>query len=387
MGLASGSVSKQNTTTTPLGGGGTFTGSPERNDSPDVMVSCYADVAGTLYFDFSNDVTSDNWRTFPTQGFVVSAGVHEFHSALKGPRYFRARFVNGADAQTTFQLYTYYGNYRQPSAPLNQPHSLDADAILTRPTFPWLDINRNLISGMFAVKKFGRNSAIGTGWTIVAPGGIYQQPSGTVSMEFVSSDAGDARDDTGAHEITVEGLDANWELQTVATPTHATNGTTAVAISGTWRRIFRAYVSKGGAYPAAGAGSHIGTITIRVAGAGATYTTIPVVSSLPVGQSLIGCYTIPTGYTGHIFLTSVSVDSGKTVDIGLFSRERADDTTSTYDGTRRVKSIFTGVAGPFNRTGANVPLKLTGPADITFMARGATTPVVAVEFEIFLVQE
>ena len=150
-----------NSSTSTLAGAATFTGTAEQNSLPDVMASCYADVAGTLYFDFSVDGT--NWRTFPTNGFAVSAGIHEFHTAVKGPRYFRVRFVNGASAQSTFQLYIYFGQFRQPSAPLNQPLGLDSDAILVRPTYPWMDISRGLVSGVTQIKKFGR-ALVGTSY-------------------------------------------------------------------------------------------------------------------------------------------------------------------------------------------------------------------------------
>jgi hypothetical protein len=119
-----------NSTVTPLGVSGTFTGTTELNVYPDVMCSCYADVAGTLYFDFS--VNGSDWRTFPPVGFSVAAGIHEFHIAVKGPRYFRVRYVNGSIAQTTFQLYTYYGTFRQPNAPINFTIGDDADAIVTK---------------------------------------------------------------------------------------------------------------------------------------------------------------------------------------------------------------------------------------------------------------
>ena len=119
-----------NTSTTPLSGGATFTGTAELDYSPDVMCSCYADVAGTLYFDFSVDGT--NWRTFPSTGFTVSAGVHEFHIARKGPRYFRARYINGGSAQAAFQLYTYFGWFGQGISPIGFTIADDADAIVTK---------------------------------------------------------------------------------------------------------------------------------------------------------------------------------------------------------------------------------------------------------------
>lgn len=120
-----------NSTITALSASATFTGTGEQNSLPDVMVSCYSDTAGTLYFDFSVDNT--NWRTFPTAGFTVSAGIHEFHTAVKGPRYFRVRYVDGGTGNTTFQLYTYYGWFaKAPNAPLNQTIADDADAQIVK---------------------------------------------------------------------------------------------------------------------------------------------------------------------------------------------------------------------------------------------------------------
>lgn len=380
-----------NTTTSTLGSSETFTGVLEQNDMPEVGVSCYSDTAGTLYFDFCVDDDTSNIRTFPTSGFSVSAGVHEFHTAVKLSRFFRVRFVNGSSAQSTFQLYTYYGeNFRLPSAPRNQPLSLDADAILTRPSFPWLDTARGLSTGIIVVEKFCHSDAIGTSWTPVSGAEIYQTPTSAVSLEIVSSSSDDALNGSGAHEITVEGLDANWELQTVSKATNATDGTTAENLTGTWLRVFRAYVSKSGAYATSGADSHTGTITVRVQGGGSTYAEISLINSFGVGQTLLGGYTIPAGYTGYFFRKTLTVASGKTANVGFFVRDNADDISSSYDGALRIKSLVTGLTGgaPFAPNTGNVPIgPFTGPADIIVMAYGASTPEVAVEFEIFLVQE
>jgi len=141
-----------NSSTTPLGGSATFTGTGEQNEYPDVMVSCFADQAGTLYFDFSVDGT--NWRTFPTSGFAVTANIHEFHTALKGPRHFRVRFVNGSSAQGTFQLYTYFGNFSKiPNAPLNQDLSSDSDSITTKSVVTGINDSGNYMNAM--VNNFG----------------------------------------------------------------------------------------------------------------------------------------------------------------------------------------------------------------------------------------
>jgi len=122
----SGETSSLNTTTTPLSSGSTYTGTWEQNDHPDVLVSCKTDNGGTLYFDFSND--GANADTFPTNGFTVTAGIHEFHVAVKGPRYFRVRLVNDIGAQSYLRLYTYYGSWEQGIAPINFSIADDADA-------------------------------------------------------------------------------------------------------------------------------------------------------------------------------------------------------------------------------------------------------------------
>lgn len=101
--------SRGNTTNTPLGSGEIFTGEWEQNNYPDVLASCQADSGGTLYFDFSVDGT--NAVVSPASGFAVVSGVHKFHAAVKGPRYFRVRFVNNADAQSYLRLNTYYGSF------------------------------------------------------------------------------------------------------------------------------------------------------------------------------------------------------------------------------------------------------------------------------------
>jgi hypothetical protein len=109
----------------------TFTGTWERNDYPDVMVTCKADVAGTLYFDFSDD-NGTTVSTFPVSGFTAAAGIYEFHTAVKGMRWFRVRLVNGSAGQTTCALNTYFGTFRQGNLTLNQSISDDADSIVVR---------------------------------------------------------------------------------------------------------------------------------------------------------------------------------------------------------------------------------------------------------------
>lgn len=119
-----------NSTIRALGSGETYTGDWEKNNFPDVGVSCQTDNSGTLYFDFSPDGVNVN--TFPVNGFVVLTGIHKFHSAVKLARYFRVRLINDTGDQSYLRLYTYYGKFRQGSLPLNQSILTDTDSIVVR---------------------------------------------------------------------------------------------------------------------------------------------------------------------------------------------------------------------------------------------------------------
>lgn len=378
-----------NSTTSNLGSGATFTGTAEQNPAPDVMCSCYSDTDGTLYFDFS--VNGSDWRTFPTSGFKVVAGIHEFHRALKGPRHFRVRFVNSATGQSTFQLYTYFGEFSQPNAPLNQPLGLDSDALLVRPTFPWLDVARSLQSGIESIKKFGRNDSVGTSFEPISMGGIYNTPqSGSATALRIKSggNANDTAAGSGAREITLEGLDENFAY---ATETLATAGASASsATTTTFTRLYRAYVSESGTYASATAGSHSGDIVIENSAGGTDWLTIDSQIGFPISQSEVGAFSVPSGKSAYVFLRDVTANTGKTFDLIYFERANIDETSAPYSAMR-AKSVIVGVnggvIGAYENT--NVPFgPCSGPCDIGFMGKVSTgTGEISVEFEIILVDE
>lgn len=240
--------------------------------------------------------------------------------------------------------------------------------------------------GFSVVHKFGRNESIGTSLEPISLGGVYQMPAAAVSLEFVSDAAGDALNGAGMHELTVIGLDASWNEQTVTTAAHATDGTTAVAISGTWLRVFRAFVSSSGTYPTAIAESHVGDITIRVASAGATWATI---SDAPIGrgQSEICAYTVPTGKTAYLSSLVVSADAGQNnaPDIILFQRPNADDVSSSYSGALREVWESLKVSGQQTLKPATPLGPFVGPCDLIVAGVVATSTGTAEgDFELLL---
>ena len=121
--------------------GDTYTGAGEENDFAYVGVNLQVDESGTLYFDFSQDGT--NWSSYPVNGFGIASGINEVHTAWKGGRYMRPRFV-GTGGRTFFRLKTYYSNHSLPlSAPINQSISADQDATVVRSVIIGQDVAGN----------------------------------------------------------------------------------------------------------------------------------------------------------------------------------------------------------------------------------------------------
>jgi hypothetical protein len=132
----------------------TYTGTAEENDYAYLGVNLQVDESGTLFFDFSQDGT--NWSSYPVAGFAIASGINEVHTAWKGGRYFRARFVGtggrsnevhtawkggryfrarfvGTGGRSFFRLKTFYSNHPLPlSAALNQSIGEDQDATVVR---------------------------------------------------------------------------------------------------------------------------------------------------------------------------------------------------------------------------------------------------------------
>ena len=226
-----------NSTTTPLSSGATFTGTWEQNNLPEVMVSCTTDNSGTLYFDFSVDGT--NVSTFPVSGFAVSSGIHEFHVAVKGPRYFRARLVNDTGAQSYLRLSTYYGtDFTRPNAPTNQSVSRHTDATLVRVyADPQDEIVLDQRTGVFHYTKFAYLPDIDTGDGETF---ITANPTKTAAPEILTTaetfsiaydDVNDGSAGTGATQLFIDYIDADGVDQT-ATHTLGSSSPDTTAFSG-----------------------------------------------------------------------------------------------------------------------------------------------------------
>ena len=265
------SVCTENCTTHPLGASQTFTGTGVQNPYPQVGVMVKSDVAGTLYFDFSNDGT--NWdSTFPVAGFGVAAGVSEFHTAVKLGRYFRVRYVNGSTAQSYIRLSTYYGVGFVPSnAPLNQSIGRDSDALSVRPTVFYDEVLRGLRGGVSHFTKFGHTGALTaasgeeTIWSLAGTNFTPMTTASTFTIAYTSGSDGSSAN--GAKTLYFQYVDANGLAQTA---THTLSNTGSDVTSFTGLGINRAVVSSSGSTQTNGA-----DITITATTGGSTQAHIP----------------------------------------------------------------------------------------------------------------
>lgn len=155
-------VDATNSSTTPLGGGATFTGtSRDVLQYAAVEVFAYSDVAGTLYLDFSTNGT--NWDlSIP---YALTAG--STLDVPSGPhtRYFRVRYVNGGGAQATFRLQTLLlATIPAPHAiPLGSIPTAGDDAVLTQSEIIGLSSGGG---GTYVPVKVSPSGAVQVGGTV-----------------------------------------------------------------------------------------------------------------------------------------------------------------------------------------------------------------------------
>lgn len=235
----------------------------------------------------------------------------------------------------------------------------------------YLAIAKGDVTGHSLMLKFGRNPDIDqTEETIWEGGGTYTYDSTAQSLEILSSSADDTSAGTGARTVTLIGQDGSNVEQTV---TITMNGTSAVAISGTWLRVYRCSVTT------AGSGNvNAGTLTVRIAGGGATRLVVGAGN----GQTLMAVYTIPAGKTGYMLryyasLNTATPATAASMDVRLF--------TKPPGGVINLKHQQATMAG-FLEYNFGAPFRITEKTDIYLNAStSANNSDVCGGFDIVLV--
>ena len=246
----------------------------------------------------------------------------------------------------------------------------------------YTEVNRGNVKNMSVVHKFGKNFAVDTTLEPLTSSGFYRTPTTLTSLEIVSDSANDTAAGTGARTVIVEGINDVNGSWTSDTETITMNGTTPVALSKQWRRIYRMRVVTSGTYGSQSGSSHSSTITLRESGAGDTWAQIDSIGTLGLGQSLIGAYTIPAGKKAWIKSRELFVEANKTVTTVFFVRTEADTTTAPFS-PMRIQNVESGVQGQLTLRGESGIIE--GPADIGYMGKvNSGSGAVSVEFDIYL---
>ena len=246
-----------------------------------------------------------------------------------------------------------------------------------------IEVAKGTVLGHSLVFKFGRNPDVDTGsdpedvWTY---GGTYTY-NDTPSIQYISSSNAL---DVGM-EITVEGLDADYNPQSVTVALNGQNQT-QIGTGETFVRVFRAYNSG----PLAFAGNLLiydDTVTSVTLGVPSPTTSIKAEIKAIDQQTYMAIYTIPAGKTGYFLggaislITGASASKSATVDLrirlpdGVFRSQELVDISST--GTSNFSQDLHALG----------PLKIPEKTDVLAQVRTveANDTGVAAYFSILLV--
>lgn len=248
----------------------------------------------------------------------------------------------------------------------------------------YLELIKGDVAKHSHVDKFGAANDIGTSWTVVTSSKQYRTPTSATALEILSDSDSDSTGNAGLNSLCIEGLGSGWQSLTECV---TLRGTQAVAFDSSFIRVFRMYGQTAGAYASTAGSSQVGDLTLRESGGGQTWANLNSESSFGFGQSLIGAYTVPRGYTAYIESYEITTESTKTPAIALFKRCNADDVTAPYDGVMRLQSLHRGVGQPLEIWHKIALGPYVGPCDVGFFAKvGSGTADISVQFEIILVE-
>lgn len=247
----------------------------------------------------------------------------------------------------------------------------------------WLiDVGKGLIPGHSILHKFGYGN-VATSLVPVTSSLTYPTPTSATALEIVSSDANDTAAGTGARTVYVEGIVANGA---VGSETVTMNGTAAVALSNSYRRVYRMYVATSGTYASSSASSNAGTITLRESGGGSTWAVINVETGFGLGQSLISCYTVPANHTAYVLSYNVIIEAAKSIDLFVFKREGITTTSAPYT-PMVLLDRYKATGGSINLEPGNSIYVLPQLTDFGYMGKVASsTAGITVNTNILLVQ-
>ena len=248
---------------------------------------------------------------------------------------------------------------------------------------------RDCVDGIKMVHKFGASTVIPTTLSPVTTSLTYPTPTVPTALEIVS----DSTDDngttsplgSGALSVDVHGL-TDWNgTQVIETVT--LNGTTPVALTNSFLRVYRMKIAGSGSYANSVTPSHSSVITLQEVGGAITWGVITNAGGFGLGQSEIACFSVPAGQTAFMTHADVLVGTSKTVDVIFYYRGNTDVVTAPFAPMQSkivMRNLQIGAqVNPVTPYGA-----FRGPCDIGWMASSSVgTSSVEIDFEVILIND
>lgn len=244
----------------------------------------------------------------------------------------------------------------------------------------YAEVRKGKVTGHEIIHKFGHNPSLNsaTVWE-----GVHLQSTTynflTAATTVRVKAGGDAADDAaglGAQSITIEGLGSS--LTAISEDLATAGASASSATSASFWRVNRIFVSdlKAGTY----GGANTASIVLENSAGGTDLISI----FTGYGQSQHALYSVPTGKTAYFLSSHVTIDTNKSADFRVMTREALNDFSTPFAPTR-IRLYWIGLTEIFNFDPSSPGFKVTGPADVYFEARGASTPEVSVDFELLIV--
>lgn len=268
-GVKAGVVDANNSTSTPLNSGVTFTGTAtDVSEYSDMAIAVATDQNGTYTIQFSTDGT--NWDSTLTRYYRTSQINVPNRFALTR-KYMRVTFSNtSASNQTYLRLQVILGSTGELNIPIDSVMAQDYDSISVRPTKLEYEVALGRRQGANTWNKFGHNGDLDVGTEVLAAqGGTFTYLTSASTLTIVSSSTDDdgSPAGTGANSVIIYGIDANRVSQTEVV---TMNGTTNVVTATTWLGINRVAI-----YLAGSTQNNVGNITVTATTGGSVQAYIP----------------------------------------------------------------------------------------------------------------
>lgn len=265
-----GILSTANSSSTPINDGASFVGTWEdavKYDS--LVIALETDQNGYFEVEFSangSDVDELHTKYFRTDRINLS------HRFVISRQFFRVKFHNDSGTnQTYFRMQVKFGQISPLSVCGDAQVAQTMEALNVRPTDFTTEVALGKREGYSSWALVGTNADVDTGTIeIVASfGGAFNQKLASAeTLDVVSSDANDTNSSgTGARQIKIYGVDANWnQLE----ETVSLNGVTPVTTSGSFFGVNEVKVVSSGTGL-----TNAGTISITATTSGNTMAEVP----------------------------------------------------------------------------------------------------------------